>query len=118
SSTRSSPRSQSQSPAPRTAQAAATTATRGRPCTTERLTVSSSTAAIVTKSSPGQRPASDPGAFPPSRTHDAVATWLRYRPDMPSAEGTLTWKPLRDSLELVAPVVAAQAERVPEARVA
>lgn len=47
-----------------------------------------------------------------------MATWLRYRPDMPSAEGTLTWKPLRDSLELVAPVVAAQAERVPEARVA
>ncbi|NHB84787.1 hypothetical protein G7085_09715 [Tessaracoccus sp. HDW20] len=37
---------------------------------------------------------------------------------MPSAEGTLDWKPLRENPELVAPPVAAAAGHVPGARVA
>jgi prolyl-tRNA editing enzyme YbaK/EbsC (Cys-tRNA(Pro) deacylase) len=61
---------------------------------------------------------SGPRVYPTSRIGEAVATWLRYGPNMPSAEGTLDWRPLRDSLELVASVVAAQAEVVPDAMVA
>ena len=37
---------------------------------------------------------------------------------MPSAEGTLTWEPLAERLDIVAPPVAAAAALVPQARVA
>jgi prolyl-tRNA editing enzyme YbaK/EbsC (Cys-tRNA(Pro) deacylase) len=37
---------------------------------------------------------------------------------MPSAEGNLEWLPLAERLDLVAPPVAAQAGRIPQARVA
>ena len=55
---------------------------------------------------------------PVRRPRNVIRGRLGSLGTMPSAEGNLTWTPLADSPELVAPPVAAAASLVPGARVA